>query len=140
VGDAQSFRKRNGEKLQVLPSGGHIYHYGWVRSPQAMKEKTFFLDQLYHGEPTQENALSHTPHTGENYRYKKIWGLKPFKGNHPKIMKSRIENQGWNWDLKGSPFVFSWRDIKRVLLDSIELLTGHRLFEYRSYRPIKPYD
>ncbi len=137
VGDAQSFRKQNGEKPRVLPSDGHIYHYGWVRSPQAMKEKTFFLDQLYHGDPTQENALSRTPHTGDNYRYKRIWGLKSFKGTHPEVMKTRIKNQGWNWDLKGSPFIFSWRDIKRVLLDSIEILTGYRLFEYRSYRPVK---
>ncbi|MEO5970117.1 MAG: glycosyltransferase family 2 protein, partial [Bdellovibrionia bacterium] len=134
IGDAQSFRKKNGEKLRVIPSGGHIYHYGWVRSPQAMKEKTFFLDQLYHGDPTEENALSRTPHTGDNYRYKRIWGLKTFKGSHPGVMKARIDNQGWNWDLKGSPFVFSWRDMKRVLLDSIERLTGYRLFEYRSYK------
>jgi glycosyltransferase involved in cell wall biosynthesis len=134
IGDAQSFRKQNGEKLRVISSGGHIYHYGWVRSPEAMKEKTFFLDQLYHGEPSEEDAISRTPHTGDNYRYKRIWGLKSFQGTHPSTMKTRIQNQGWNWDLKGSPFVFSWRDLKRVLLDSIERFTGYRLFEYRSYR------
>jgi glycosyltransferase involved in cell wall biosynthesis len=137
VGDAQSFRKKSGEKLKVARSGAKIYHYGWVRSPEAMKEKTFFLDQLYHGDPSEENAVTHTPHTGDNYRYKKIWGLQTFRGTHPKIMVSRIKNKGWNWDLEGSPYVFSWKDLKRVLLDSIEKLTGLRLFEYKSYRLLR---
>ena len=138
IGDAQSFRKQNGEKLKVISSGGHIYHYGWVRTPEAMKEKTYFLDQLYHGAPTEQNALSRTPHTGDNYRYKRIWGLKPFQGSHPQIMQTRIKSQGWTWDLKASPFIFSWRDLKRVLLDLVERLTGYRLFEYKSYRKVKP--
>ncbi|MFZ9594824.1 MAG: glycosyltransferase family 2 protein [Bdellovibrionia bacterium] len=137
VGDAQSFRKVTGEKLRVIPAHAHVYHYGWVRKPDAMKEKTYFLDQLYHGSPTQEDAQNHTPHTGTNYQYKRFWGLSPFLGTHPAVMKKRIQAQGWNWDLKSSPFIFSWRDFKRVVLDSIEKVTGHRLFEYRSYKLIK---
>src|SRR5262249_35129512 len=51
VGDAQSFRKPDGEKLRVARAKARVFHYGWVRTPDAMKEKTFFMDQLYHGAP-----------------------------------------------------------------------------------------
>jgi glycosyltransferase involved in cell wall biosynthesis len=137
VGDAQSFRKKNFDKPRVLLSPGRVFHYGWVRTPAAMKEKTFFMDQLYHGEPTKEALLSRTPHTGENYRYKRFWGLKRFHGEHPKVMVPRIREKNWEWDFEGSPRVWAWSDLKKMILDGIEQLTGIRLFEYRSYRLIR---
>src|SRR6185437_5385651 len=63
VGDAQSFRKRDGSKLRVARSGARVFHYGWVRTPEAMKEKTFFMDQLYHGDPKASDAEARIPHT-----------------------------------------------------------------------------
>lgn len=131
VGDAQSFRKRDDGKLDVVRVGARVFHYGWVRTPEAMRAKTYFMDRLYHGdyEPSQE-----TPHTGDNYRYKKFWGLKPYLGTHPTWMKERIRSRGWKWDLAHSKSVWSHKDIKKVILDTFEKLTGLRLFEYRSYR------
>lgn len=137
VGDAQSFRKKRGDKLTVVKSRARIFHYGWVRTPEAMREKTFFLDQLYHGDPSPENARQGIPHTGDNYRYKKIWGLCPFQESHPSVMKNRIKNKGWHWDLENSPLVYSWKDAKKVVLDTFEKITGHRAFEYQSYNLIK---
>ena len=137
VGDAQSFRKQDGTKLSVVACGARIFHYGWVRTPEAMKEKTFFMDQLYHGDPDPEHAQNKIPHTGDNYRYKKIWGLRLFQGTHPQVMQRRIQSQGWSWDLKNSPLIFSWKDLTKVLLDLFEAATGFRLFEYRSYKKIK---
>lgn len=136
VGDAQSFRKQDGSKLNVIRSGARVFHYGWVRTPEAMREKTFFMDQLYHGAPKEEDAQKGLPHTGENYRYKRFWGLRPFRATHPTVMKDRIAKKGWHWDLESSPFIWSWNDSKKVILDSFENITGHRLFEYRSYRLI----
>lgn len=137
VGDAQSFRRASGEKLWVLKSAARIFHYGWVRKPEAMKEKTFFMDSLYHGKKADEASAAGTTVTGENYLYKRFWGLKLFKGTHPKVMQDRIRAQGWNWDLKRSPLQFKAADTKKVVLDAIEKLTGYRLFEYRSYRVLK---
>jgi len=137
VGDAQSFRKSDGAKLQVMRCGARIFHYGWVRTPDAMREKTFFMDQLYHGTPKPEDAQSGTPHTGDNYRYKRIWGLTRFKETHPQTMRERIRQKGWTWDLENSPWVWGWGDAKKIALDLFERLTGIRLFEYRSYRLIK---
>jgi glycosyltransferase involved in cell wall biosynthesis len=134
VDDAQSFRKAGGEKLNVRTSGAKIYHYGWVRPPEKMKTKTFFFDQLYHGDPKGKDAENETPHTGDNYRYKKIWGLRPFKKTHPETMLERIKAKSWDWDLRNSRLEWSWRDGKKILLDSLERATGKRLFEYRSYR------
>ncbi len=137
VGDAQSFRKKDGTKLSVVSSGARIFHYGWVRDPKAMKEKTYFMDQLYHGEPKDEDRADHTPHTGNNYQYKKFWGLSYFKGDHPTVMRDRIRSKGWHWDLDHSPWIWHWKDAKKVVLDTIERITGFRFFEYRSYRLLK---
>jgi glycosyltransferase involved in cell wall biosynthesis len=136
IGDAQSFRKPNG-KLKVVQTGVRVFHYGWVRTPNAMKEKTFFMDQLYHGTPDPENAASGTPHTGNNYQYKKFIGLKYFQGSHPQVMRERIEKKGWHWDLEHSPLAWTWKDGKKILLNWVERVTGHRLFEYRSYHLLK---
>lgn len=134
VGDAQSFRKADGGKLRAILSGAQVYHYGWVRTPEAMREKTFFMDQLYHGDPSGEQQASRTPHTGENYRYKRIWGLERFTGSHPALMSERIARKQWRWDLENSPLCWEWSDAKKIALDLIERATGARLFEYRSYR------
>jgi hypothetical protein len=134
VGDAQSFRKSDGSKLKVARSGARVFHYGWVRKPEAMKEKTFFMDQLYHGDPSQTNVATRTPHTGSNYVYKRFWGLKQFTGAHPRYMTNRIKTKGWHWDFAQSPLQWHWSDLKKVVLDTFERLTGIRLFEYRSYR------
>ena len=132
VGDAQSFRKPDGSKLRAALVDASVYHYGWVRTPDAMREKTYFMDQLYHG-----TAKGELPHTGQNYRYKRFWGLRRFEGSHPAVMTDRIRKKNWNWDLQASPLVWSWRDGKKVVLDTLERWTGIRLFEYRSYRLVR---
>lgn len=142
IGDAQSFRKLSktpgipGEKLQVIHCGAKIFHYGWVRTPESMREKTYFMDQLYHGKPKDEAAAKGIPHTGDNYRYKRILGLRTFEGSHPQCMTDRIKKKGWHWDLNNSPLEWTWKDGKKLVFDKLELLTGVRLFEYRSYKRV----
>jgi hypothetical protein len=131
VGDAQSFRKPDGSKLAVVRGGARVYHYGWVRTPEAMREKTRFMDSLYHGAPAEGGA---EPATGDAYRYKRFWGLKRFAGSHPRVMRERIAAKNWRWDLERSPWEWSWKDGKKIALDLFERATGRRLFEYRSYR------
>jgi glycosyltransferase involved in cell wall biosynthesis len=133
VGDAQSFRTPAQQKLNALLTRARIFHYGWVRTPEAMKEKTFFMDQLYHGSDANPKDAS-TPHSGDNYRYKRFWGLTQYRGSHPAVMKQRIALRGWSWDLKNSESVFELGDLKKVALDIYERLTGHRPFEFKNYR------
>ena len=125
VGDAQSFLKPGDEKLDALMSKARIFHYGWVRTPEAMKEKTEFMDQLYHGNHVQKS---------DNYLYKRFWGLQQYFGSHPRVMGERIRTKGWNWDLKNSPFIFSASDLKKAVLDLYERITGHRPFEFKNYK------
>jgi len=134
IGDAQSFRLPNGAKVAVIRSGARVYHYGWVRTPEAMRAKTTFMDTLYHGESPP--AAAGQPHTGDNCRYKKFFGLKPFEGTHPSVMRERIASKGWRWNLEESPLEWRWQDSKKIILDWVEFVTGYRLFEYRSYRLI----
>jgi hypothetical protein len=133
VGDAQSFRLADGRKPVVLHSGARIFHYGWVRTPDAMKVKTAFMDSLYHG-PSSQGVDSDLPATGQNYRYKRFWGLKRFQETHPAVMSARIEEKNWNWDFENSPLVFGKKDLTKIPLDLFERITGIRLFEYRSYQ------
>lgn len=130
IGDAQSFRLPSGEKPRVILLDAKVYHYGWVRPPEIMKSKTFFMDTLYH----EENKNTAITATGDNYRYKRIWGLNYFTGTHPLFMQNRISEKKWMWDLKNSPLEWSVSDGKKILLDLIEKITDIRLFEYRSYR------
>lgn len=134
VGDAQSFRYTSGKKVKCYLSEARIFHYGWTRSPEKMREKTFFLDQLYHGNPTAEQEKNRVPHTGENYKYKRIWGLKPFQETHPNCMKARIQQKNWVWDLKNSPYQLRKKDLKNIVLDQFEKITKKRAFEYRCYK------
>jgi glycosyltransferase involved in cell wall biosynthesis len=131
VGDAQSFLKSDGTKLNALLSDARIFHYGWVRTPEAMREKTEFMDQLYHGDAKGDAVL---PQSGDNFRYKRFWGLQNYRGTHPGVMQTRIAEKGWNWDLMASPFVFTTSDFKKIILDGFEKLTGHRPFEFKNYR------
>lgn len=137
VGDAQSFRLADGSKPRALRAGAHVYHYGWVRTPEAMRAKTYFMDQLYHGDPTVDAAATQTPVTGDNYRYKRFWGLRLFTGSHPTWMRERIARQGWKWDLAHSPLEWRASDLKKIILDCVERLSGRRFFEYRSYRLVE---
>lgn len=138
MGDAQSFRKPDGTKLNVIHSGARIFHYGWVRPPQSMKEKTFFMDELYHGPSQNKDSKIKIPFTGDNYRYKRIWGLKKFNGIHPVVMRERILKKNWHWSPETEPAEWTWKDIPKITLDLLERATRYRLFEYRSYRLIAP--
>ena len=132
VGDAQGFRHFSGDKIQCVLSRGRVFHYGWVRPPQVMKEKTGFMDTLYH-----EGADASAPATGDNYKYKRFVGLKPFAGEHPKVMAPRVEErlrQGGGFDFAKAPLVFEAKDVWKVLSGWIEAATDIRPFEYKNYR------
>ncbi len=129
--DAQGFRKKivhgnhaHFEKLRVLRSDARIFHYGWVRPPEVMKEKTVAMDKLYHSD-------GHG--TGENYLYKRIYGLERFTGTHPAVMLARVEEKRWKVDLMAFPLAWEWKDARKVLAHWVERATGWLPFQYRNY-------
>lgn len=128
--DAQGFRRRvNGDplKLPVIRANARIFHYGWVRPPEVMREKTQAMDKLYHADGEG---------TGDNYRYKRIYGLERFAASHPKVMEKRVEEKRWKVDLMAAPLQFHWKDVRKLLSRSIEKATGWLPGQYRNYRPL----
>lgn len=125
--DAQGFRKKNGErfeKLKVKHSGARIFHYGWVRPPEVMRKKTETMDTFYH--PDGEG-------TGDNYKYKRIYGLVPFTGTHPALMDARVKAQDWKIDILGAPMTLSRKDIRKIPAHWVESLTGWLPGEYKNF-------
>lgn len=128
TGDAQSFRRSDGQKLNAALTKARVFHYGWVRPQQLMREKTAFMDTLYHAQATTEQ-----PATGNNYLYKRIVGLRPFRGTHPAVMAERVRNAP-SFDFSAVPKVFHLKDTWKVVSGWIEQMTGYRPFEYKNYR------
>jgi glycosyltransferase involved in cell wall biosynthesis len=125
--DAQGFRRPVGnsfEKLHVLRTGARIFHYGWVRPPEVMAAKTVAMDKLYHGDAAG---------TGDNHKYKRIYGLESFTDSHPAVMKERVERKSWAVDLLGAPLVWEWKDARKVFTRTVERITGWLPFQYRNY-------
>lgn len=98
-GDAQGFRKGQNRKLRVKPIDAHIYHYGWVKSPQSMQKKQESFHKLWHDDrwmkknvPPQE-AFDFAAH---------IDRLEQFEGTHPQVIVPRIAAKNWtfNYDIR----------------------------------------
>lgn len=101
--DAQSFRKGNNEKLQVLPIPVYVYHYGWVRPPYLMQSKKKEQDSMHHG---KEKARAYYHHQPVGFDYGPLGKIPIFKGNHPQVMDDFRAKINWrdqlNYTKKGT--------------------------------------
>lgn len=136
IGDAQGFRVRsqNGElrKPRVVQSGASIFHYGWVKPPQKMGEKNKHMFRWWHGNKYDEAF--------NNFSYSSNYGLRPFIGSHPAVMKDLVAKQNWTFEpIRGLKAMFGWtrRDYKNISSDWFEKLTGYRLGEFKNYTLLK---
>lgn len=127
--DGQGFRKNN-LKLNVKPVDAFVYHYGWVRHPQAQLQKHLRFEKLYDSKrllnKVSKEAMS-------AFDYSIIDSLKKFSGTHPLVMQQWIKNGNWQFEFDTSKKKFSAKD---KLLYWIEKKTGKRLFEYQNYKII----
>lgn len=142
-GDAQGFRiretddwKQGWTKAPAALSPARIFHYGWVRPPEKMAQKSEALDRLWHG-----NARD-GKHSAENV-YPTFYGLKRYEHTHPKVMHDRIEAFQESI-LEEIPFFAKpvEKDLKywRLWGDYlVEKLTDHRIGEFSNYSSFKRY-
>ncbi|HOE91207.1 MAG TPA: hypothetical protein PLV22_04465 [Candidatus Cloacimonadota bacterium] len=99
---AQSFRKfdfydnprqeKGTHKLTVALIPAFIYHYGWVRPPHLMQNKSKALNTVHWGKARAEEFYANAP---KEFDYGPMKLLTKFKGTHPNVMKSMIETFDW---------------------------------------------
>lgn len=126
--DAQGFR-RDGRRLPVKLIDAWVYHYGWVKSPQQMKQKMFQTGKLWHSDE-EMNAFMQS---SDIFDYNEFDSLSRFSGTHPSVMRERIHRKNWDISLDVQQKKFS---LKERLLYWIEKKTGKRLFDFRNYKII----
>lgn len=128
--DAQGFRKwDNGKlrKLTVRAVPAAVYHYGWVKHPDAQQRKQLNFHKLWHSDEWVHTRIP----ADTNYQYDGSEPLQRFSGTHPGVMHPRI--RAANWQFENDP-----TNIRGTLKERFSLLiekwTGWRMGEYRNYK------
>jgi hypothetical protein len=131
--DAQGFRVgREERRLGARLTGARMFHYGWARPPQSLRQKLVasqevFLEQVDRiaARAADQQALYWTPL------------LRRFTGSHPRAAEAWIAARRAAAAPGEGPAVGPRRlklaHVRLYLSDWIERLTGVRLFEYRNY-------
>lgn len=123
--DAQGFRIDN-SKLKVKHIDAYIYHYGWVRPPEIIKEKMKSFTALYFEGEKLEELLNKVT----DFDYSETDEVKKFEGTHPQVMQDMVNKLNWHVQLDENRIRYNLKD---SLLYWIEKKTGYRLFEYKNY-------
>ncbi len=130
---AQGFR-RGREKLRVLPSGGRMFHYGWVRPPRHMMRKAHAFKTLHDG-PAVADAFY--PDLNRDYDFGKLHGRVRFTGTHPAVMRSRIAAK--DWEIRPGAARQRHDRFNIRLLSFIEnRILGFRVGAHHNYIPLRP--
>ena len=124
--DAQGFRKKDNSKLHVKTLDAYVYHYGWVKPPEAMQAKQESFHKMWHDDQWMKENIDVT----DKFDYSQIDSLAKFTGTHPQVMQERIRRQNWKFDF--DPTKKKW-GIKMRLLMWVEKKFGLRIGEYRNY-------
>jgi hypothetical protein len=122
---AQGFRVGpHHRKIRARLTGAEMFHYGWARPAEALREKRELGKTMYPWRDADERKplLAWFP------------GIRPFTGSHPAVAKAwaearrappgerRIDDPKYDWDA-----------LRFYLSDVIERVTGERVFEFRNY-------
>jgi hypothetical protein len=142
IGDAQSFRKKNGDKLNVIELPAYIYHYGWVRPPALMRGKKKEQESQYWGKKAAEEQYKNLP---DAFNYGALGKLPLFRGKHPAVMESWIAKHDWknalNLSKKSEELhrqLYKHEKPKYRVMTWIEkhILGGIRIFGYKNWNII----
>lgn len=128
VGDAQSFLI-GARKVAVKWSGGTVLHYGHVKPPQQMAQKHVMMSRWYHGN-RRDDAY-------RNFQYKQMYGLRPFIGTHPAVMRELVAAQDWRFEPRWSVRRLTRKEIVLVVSDMLEWVLGYRFGERKKFHLLK---
>lgn len=123
--DAQGFRK-NGNKLFVKQVNASIYHYGWVKHPKFQQAKQQSFNKMWHDDNWMKENIAEV----DEFDYSRVDLLTKFSGNHPKVMKNRVEKMNWKFSFDPTQIKLP---LKLKFTHFIEKTTGKRIGEYKNY-------
>jgi Glycosyl transferase family 2 len=131
--DAQGFRWDDNRKLNVKLINAYIYHYGWVRNPLTMHQKTEGFGKLWAGDEGRK-INGATAKLAVQFDYSNIDSVTLFKGTHPAVMRELVTKQDWNFDMDIDKKNF--KNTKHRLLYFLWQKFELRPFEYSNYNKI----
>lgn len=126
--DAQGFRKK-GNKLNVKAIDASVFHYGWVKPPEAQQAKQQTFHKLWH---TDEWMKQNIPEV-DKFDYDTIDSLANFTGTHPRVMQNRINRMNWKFSFDPTQKKVSFK-VKLLLF--VEKKIGWKIGEYKNYKII----
>ncbi len=128
--DAQGFRKRPNEKLNVKLIDAVIYHYGWVKEAGNMRKKINNWYKFY----KDEAWIKSNANNQNEFDYGQVSSLELFTEAHPAVMQERIKRKNWkfNYDISKRNYT-----LKEKAKRGISALLGYRIGEYKNYKIIK---
>lgn len=121
---AQGFRVGpDHRKIRARLTGAEMFHYGWARPAEALREKRDLGRTMY---PWRNADVS---------RPLLAWmpGIQPFTGTHPAAARSWIDARRHDPERVIAPRRFRWRFLRYYISSAIERMTGIRIFEFRNY-------
>lgn len=110
-------------KIRARLTTAEMFHYGWARPAQALREKRDLGRTMYPWRDADVSLplLAWMP------------GLKRFRATHPEVARQWIETRHFDPERVIGPRRFRWRFLRYYISTAIERLTGIRLFEFRNY-------
>jgi len=125
---AQGFRVGpDYRKIRARPTGAQMFHYGWARPAQTIREKLELTKQMY---PWASERLDRELKRGT---LKWIPLLRQFSGAHPAAAQAWIAANAHEPPPALEPARFKPAHLRLYVSDWIERLTGTRMFEFRNY-------
>ena len=111
-------------KIGARLTGAQMFHYGWARPVQALREKRELGRTMY----PWRNADPDLPLLD--------WmpGLEAFRATHPAVAQGWIEARSYDPERVIAPPRFRWQFLRYYLSGAVERLTGVRMFEFRNYK------
>lgn len=126
--DAQGFRK-NDNKLNVKLIDAYVYHYGWVKPPEAQQAKQQTFNKLWHDDEWMKKNIPDV----DKFDYSQTDSVARFSETHPQVMQKRIDQMNWKFSFDPTQKKTS---LKLKILMSVEKTLGWKIGEYKNYKII----
>jgi hypothetical protein len=126
--DAQGFRVGpQDRKIRARRSGAVMYHYGWVRSAEAVKAKYEAHAEIFQWSDATRRERMGAP-TADRVPF-----MRHFPGPHPTVVRDWVAAHPKEARGVFEPWRFKKGDVRYYLSGAIEAVTGWRPFEFRNY-------